>query len=103
MDSASGFYPEGCGFESHPRWFCCPAQPLPPVLSQYARVFHENPSLLVAVVVVVVVDEEEEERRGNARRRCCVRRWFSGRMLACHAGGPGSIPGRRNFYHLLNT
>ena len=21
-------------------------------------------------------------------------RWFSGRMLACHAGGPGSIPGR---------
>ena len=19
--------------------------------------------------------------------------WFSGRMLACHAGGPGSIPG----------
>ena len=24
-------------------------------------------------------------------------RWFSGRMLACHAGGPGSIPGRCNF------
>ena len=23
-----------------------------------------------------------------------VHRWFSGRMLACHAGGPGSIPGR---------
>ena len=23
-------------------------------------------------------------------------RWFSGRMLACHAGGPGSIPGRCN-------
>ena len=21
------------------------------------------------------------------------RQWFSGRMLACHAGGPGSIPG----------
>ena len=20
--------------------------------------------------------------------------WFSGRMLACHAGGPGSIPGQ---------
>jgi hypothetical protein len=35
-------------------------------------------------------------------------RWFSGRMLACHAGGPGSIPGRCNslfcwycFYSLL--
>lgn len=27
--------------------------------------------------------------------RGCGRRWFSGRMLACHAGGPGSIPGRR--------
>ena len=24
--------------------------------------------------------------------------WFSGRMLACHAGGPGSIPGQCNFY-----
>ena len=25
-----------------------------------------------------------------------LHRWFSGRMLACHAGGPGSIPGRCN-------
>ena len=25
-------------------------------------------------------------------------RWFSGRMLACHAGGPGSIPGRCNVF-----
>ena len=25
-------------------------------------------------------------------------RWFSGRMLACHAGGPGSIPGRCNSF-----
>ena len=24
-------------------------------------------------------------------------RWFSGRILACHAGGPGSIPGRCSF------
>ena len=23
-----------------------------------------------------------------------MQRWFSGRILACHAGGPGSIPGR---------
>ena len=29
-----------------------------------------------------------------------LHRWFSGRMLACHAGGPGSIPGRCNV--LLN-
>ena len=35
-------------------------------------------------------------------------RWFSGRILACHAGGPGSIPGRCKlfesiawFYHSL--
>ena len=27
-----------------------------------------------------------------------VHRWFSGRMLACHAGGPGSIPGRCKFW-----
>ncbi|KFD67761.1 hypothetical protein M514_20056 [Trichuris suis] len=26
------------------------------------------------------------------------RRWFSGRMLACHAGDPGSIPGRRSVW-----
>ena len=26
--------------------------------------------------------------------KVCQHRWFSGRMLACHAGGPGSIPGR---------
>ena len=28
-------------------------------------------------------------------------RWFSGRMLACHAGGPGSIPGRCNILPFL--
>ena len=27
-------------------------------------------------------------------------RWFSGRILACHAGGPGSIPGRCKFFAL---
>ena len=27
-----------------------------------------------------------------------VRRWFSGRMLASHASGPGSIPGRRKAF-----
>lgn len=29
------------------------------------------------------------------------RRWFSGRMLACHAGGPGSIPGRRRIFFIF--
>ena len=24
--------------------------------------------------------------------------WFSGRMLACHAGGPGSIPGQCSLF-----
>ncbi|GIY48910.1 hypothetical protein CEXT_44771 [Caerostris extrusa] len=28
-------------------------------------------------------------------------RWFSGRMLACHAGGPGSIPGRWHDFYLF--
>jgi hypothetical protein len=34
----------------------------------------------------------------------CQQRWFSGRMLACHAGGPGSIPGRcsKSFCNNLN-
>ena len=33
----------------------------------------------------------------------CRHRWFSGRMLACHAGGPGSIPGRcKIFFHLAS-
>ena len=31
-------------------------------------------------------------------------RWFSGRMLACHAGGPGSIPGRcKSFGKILEA
>ena len=30
-------------------------------------------------------------------------RWFSGRMLACHAGGPGSIPGRCKFLFCLKA
>ena len=30
----------------------------------------------------------------NTSARNCKHRWFSGRMLACHVGGPGSIPGR---------
>ena len=30
-------------------------------------------------------------------------RWFSGRMLACHAGGPGSIPGRCNQFCKFST
>ena len=25
--------------------------------------------------------------------------WFSGRILACHAGGPGSIPGQCTFFY----
>jgi hypothetical protein len=29
-------------------------------------------------------------------------RWFSGRMLACHVGGPGSIPGRCNQFFAVN-
>ena len=30
----------------------------------------------------------------QAEQTLSKHRWFSGRMLACHAGGPGSIPGR---------
>lgn len=34
----------------------------------------------------------------------CLHRWFSGRILACHAGGPGSIPGRCiNFYNMYRS
>ena len=40
-------------------------------------------------------DREEEMEVEVKKKWAAVRRWFSGRMLACHAGGPGSIPGRR--------
>jgi hypothetical protein len=38
------------------------------------------------------------------RTSCCVARshkhwWFSGRMLACHAGDPGPIPGQCMFFY----
>ena len=29
--------------------------------------------------------------------------WFGGRILACHAGGPGSIPGHGNLYTIFYT
>ena len=29
--------------------------------------------------------------------------WFSGRILACHAGGPGSIPGRDKVFLFLTV
>jgi hypothetical protein len=29
--------------------------------------------------------------------------WFSGRMLACHAGGPGSIPGQCIYFYLISS
>ena len=35
--------------------------------------------------------------RGRHSHWVPTHRWFSGRMLACHAGGPGSIPGRCMF------
>ena len=35
--------------------------------------------------------------------KVCRHRWFSGRMLACHAGGPGSIPGRCIFFIFQNS
>ena len=31
------------------------------------------------------------------------RRWLSGTILACHAGGPGSIPGRRSIFYCKLT
>ena len=38
----------------------------------------------------------EESLRYNRWDTCLNNKhwWFSGRMLACHAGGPGSIPGQ---------
>ena len=30
-------------------------------------------------------------------------RWFSGRILACHAGGPGSIPGRCKLFDFYSS
>ena len=41
------------------------------------------------------VEEEDVGEMDVIEDRCVFKhRWFSGRMLACHAGGPGSIPGR---------
>ena len=37
-----------------------------------------------------IIDQE----RDDIKYLLCKHRWFSGRMLACHAGDPGLIPGR---------
>ena len=46
-------------------------------------------------------NKEDFRRRSNFRYCCLIiskystrHWWFSGRILACHAGGPGSIPGQ---------
>jgi hypothetical protein len=33
------------------------------------------------------------EQASDLQLQVAVSRWFSGRILACHAGDPGSIPG----------
>ena len=38
----------------------------------------------------------------NTMNSIIKRRWSSGRILACHAGDPGSIPGRRIFFTTQN-
>ena len=46
-------------------------------------------------VFVVVTNSYHKKHNVSCRVRTGdLVRWFSGRMLACHAGGPGSIPGR---------
>ena len=39
---------------------------------------------------------------GSPRQNLIRHRWFSGRMLACHAGGPGSIPGRCKVFAVVS-
>ena len=41
---------------------------------------------LLKVIPSFITDDRNIEERAH--------RWSSGRILACHAGGPGSIPGR---------
>lgn len=36
--------------------------------------------------------------RALIKRSISIPRWFSGRISACHAGDPGSIPGRGDFF-----
>ena len=35
------------------------------------------------------------------RQKTAKHWWFSGRILACHAGGPGSIPGQCSVHFIL--
>lgn len=55
-------------------------------------------NLLFDVCMYVVMHGSQCSRVADGASR----RWFSGRMLACHAGDPGSIPGRRKPFNSAN-
>ncbi len=58
------------------------------------RILHAKVSVLMTVIIGPTLPKSIT----YACQVGHVHWWFSGRMLACHAGGPGSIPGQCNFY-----
>ena len=55
------------------------------ILHSYPRWNHVSMKCKILIVINLFL---------NTSASKCKHRWFSGRMLACHVGGPGSIPGR---------
>ena len=64
------------------------------------RVSRLNHSATTAHTVVACIQNTVWSILEFVSLKLCWHRWFSGRMLACHAGGPGSIPGRCIFFFL---
>ena len=62
------------------------------------RVSRLNHSATTAHTVVACIQNTVWSILEFVSLKLCWHRWFSGRMLACHAGGPGSIPGRCIFF-----
>ncbi len=91
--------------------------PTPPGLYLTSEILAEDETTLPTVPRVILSSAQislvkaggriiESERLKNFSTRngktLTVKHWwFSGRILACHAGGPGSIPGQCSFAKFL--
>ena len=73
------------------------------ILYEKALSNKEDTHCLLSVTYVCVIPWDPLWEPGRTMWMC-QHWWFSGRILACHAGGPGSIPGqcKPNFLSVAN-
>ena len=78
-----------------------------PLWTMYLLTNNNNKLCEISMLGLFSTQNDKKNERNQLFEKtvtCCQsgifveHQWFSGRMLACHAGGPGSIPGWCNFF-----